>query len=124
MQLSSLTDLQLAVMTALWSVEEGTVSDVHGAMRDDGRELAVTTVATLLHRLSKQGWVLHRKVGRQLVYRAKVRRDEAAQGALRRVLSTFFGGRASLLTAQLLDSEDLSPDELAELRELLREKQG
>jgi BlaI family penicillinase repressor len=124
MRTEPLTDLQLAVMKALWKVGEGGVGDIHAAMSDDGRDLAPTTVATLLQRLSKQGWVAHKKSGRQFVYRAKVREREAAKGALQRLLSSFFGGKASALTAQLLESEQLSGDELAALRRLINEREG
>jgi len=58
------------------------------------------------------------------VYRASVDRKEAAKGVLQGVLSSFFGGRVSALAAQLLESEDLSPEVLEELRSLLKEKGG
>jgi predicted transcriptional regulator len=118
----SLTDLQLAVMKALWQVGEGGVSEILALLAVDGKELAPTTVATLLQRLSKQGWVKHRKVGRQFLYRAKVSQQDAAKGVLQRVLSSFFGGRVSALTAQLLESEQLSAQDLKELRKLIKGK--
>lgn len=120
----TLTDLQLAVMKALWRVGEGSISDVVAALTADGRELAPTTVATMLQRLSKQGWVKHRKNGRQFLYRAKVNQEDAAKGVLQRVLASFFGGRVSALTAQLLESEDISEEELKEMRKLLKGKAG
>ncbi len=114
--------MQLSVMRALWAVGEGTVADVLAAMAAEERELAPTTVATLLQRLSKQGWVQHRKQGRQFLYRAAVDQKQAAQGVLQRVLRAFFGGKASLMTAQLLETEKLSHKELAELKKLLEQK--
>lgn len=120
--MESLTDLQLAVMKAVWQVGEGSVGDILAALTSAGRELAPTTVATLLQRLSKQGWVKHRKQGRQFLYRAKVDERQAAQGAVQRVLSSFFGGKVSALTAQLLESEQLSREDLEEMRQLLGEK--
>jgi BlaI family transcriptional regulator, penicillinase repressor len=117
-----LTELQLSVMKALWDIGEGTVADVLSAMASDERDLAPTTVATLLQRLHKQGWVAHRKHGRQFVYRAAVERKEAAQGVLHRVLRGFFGGKVSLLAAQLLETEKLSQKELAELKKLIDEQ--
>jgi len=122
MATETLTELQLAVMKALWQVGEGTVADVLALLASQDRELAPTTVATLLQRLSKQGWVKHRKNGRQFLYRAKVSQKEAAKSVLQRVLSSFFGGRVSALTAELLESEQLSQDELKELRRLIKEK--
>jgi BlaI family transcriptional regulator, penicillinase repressor len=117
-----LTDLQLAVMKALWRIGEGTVADVLAAMSSDGRVLAPTTVATLLQRLSKQGWVKHRKNGRLFLYRAKLNEKQAAQGVLQRVLQSFFGGKVSALTAQLLESEDVTIEDLAEMQALIEKK--
>jgi BlaI family transcriptional regulator, penicillinase repressor len=117
-----LTDLQLSVMKALWEVGEGSVGDVLAALTSQGKELAPTTVATLLQRLSKQGWVKHRKSGRQFLYRAKVSQQAAAKNVLERVLSSFFGGRISALAAQLLESEQVSADELKEMRRLIKGK--
>ena len=119
-----LTDLQLAVMNALWKLGEAGLSEIAGALAEDGRELAPTTVATLLLRLAKQGWVAHRKDGRQFLYRAKVKQRDAAESALQRVLGSFFGGRAVALTAQLLESDQLSAVELEEMRKLLKKKGG
>ena len=119
-----MTDLQLAVMKALWAIGEGTVGDVLASMAQDGRSLAPTTVATLLQRLAKQGWVEHQKSGRQLVYRAAVREKDAARGVLHRVLRSFFGGKVSVLAAELLESEDVSAAEIEELRGLLDKKGG
>lgn len=120
----SLTDLQLSVMKVLWRIGEGGVSEIVPLLAADGKELAPTTVATLLQRLSKQGWVKHRKDGRQFLYRAKVSERDAAQGVLQRVLSSFFGGRVSALTAQLLESEQISADDLKEMRRLIKGKGG
>jgi len=118
----ALTDLQLSVMKALWRIGEGGVSEVLAALAEDGKELAPTTVATLLQRLAKQGWVKHEKNGRQFSYRAKIKREDAAKGVLDKVLSAFFGGNVSALAAQLLESEQLKPDDLKELRKLLKGK--
>jgi predicted transcriptional regulator len=120
----SLTELQLRVMKALWQVGEGTLGDISSALSEDGKALAPTTVATLLQRLSKQGWVKHRREGRQFMYRAGVGERETARGALQGVLASFFGGKVSALTAQLLESEPIAPEELEALRRLLREKGG
>lgn len=120
----TLTDLQLSVMKALWQIEEGGVAEIAGLLAAEGKDLAPTTVATLLQRLSKQGWVKHRKNGRQFLYRASVKQDEAARGVLKRVLTSFFGGKVSMLTAQLLESEEVSAEELNELRKLIKGKGG
>ncbi|MEL7169824.1 MAG: BlaI/MecI/CopY family transcriptional regulator, partial [Bacteroidota bacterium] len=71
MPTDQLSPLQLAVIEVLWDRREATVADVHAAL---DRDLALTTVGTILARLAKQGIVAHRKDGRALVYRAAVTR--------------------------------------------------
>jgi BlaI family penicillinase repressor len=122
--MEQLTDLQLAVMTALWTIGEGSVSAVSDELGRGGRKLAPTTVATLLQRLAAQGWVALRREGRQFVYRAKVKQKTAAKGALARVVRSFFGGRTSHVAAQLLESDDLTVDDLREIRKLLTTREG
>lgn len=119
-----LTELQLALMQVLWRRGEGTVGEIADALGAGGRALASTTVATMLQRLAKQGWVAHRRDGRQFIYRAKVKEHDAAKGALKRLVSTFFAGRISALTAQLLESEEITAAELAEMRRLIKKKEG
>src|SRR6266536_2207838 len=119
---ATLTDLQLAMMKALWEIGEGTVGDVLSVLTRDGHALAPTTVATLLQRLSRQGWVKHRKKGRQFLYRARVNQRDAAKSVLERVLYSFFGGRVSALTAQLLESDEISTEDLSEMRKLIKQK--
>ncbi|MFO0681657.1 MAG: BlaI/MecI/CopY family transcriptional regulator [Sandaracinus sp.] len=118
---SSLTELQLSVLRALWALGEAKVADVAAWLEADGVRLAKSTVATLLQRLSAQGWVEVHRSGRHHVYRAAVSRDTAAQGMVRRVLRGFFGGSVAALTAQLLSSDTLDAAEIAELRRLLDE---
>lgn len=109
-------------MRALWAIGEGSVADVHAALAREGKELASTTVATLLQRLSTQGWVAHRQRGRLFVYRANVERRDAATGALQRLIRNFFNGDPSELAAHLVDGQALSELELEEMRRVLAKK--
>lgn len=122
MSSETLTDLQLAVLKALWALGEGTVGEIAAAMAREGRDLASTTVATLLQRLRDQGWVEHRKSGRTFIYRAAVNKKQTARSVLDRVLSSFFDGKVSALAAQLLESERVSPEDIEEMRKLLMKK--
>jgi BlaI family transcriptional regulator, penicillinase repressor len=119
-----LSELQLAVVRALWDLGEGSVSDVLSEVGRNGRELAPTTVATLLRRLEKGGWVEHRERGRQFVYRARVSREQATGGVLDRITRAFFGGSIPALVCQLLESEQVSAEDLALMRELIARKEG
>jgi predicted transcriptional regulator len=119
-----LSELQLAVVRALWELGEGGVSEVLSQVARNGRELAPTTVATVLRRLEKDGWVAHRERGRQFVYRARVSREQATGGVLDRITRAFFGGSIPALVSQLLESEQVSSDDLALMRALIARKEG
>ncbi|MEY4546431.1 MAG: hypothetical protein RL685_2626 [Pseudomonadota bacterium] len=119
-----LTELQLAVVRALWELGEGGVSEVLAEVARSGRQLAPTTVATLLRRLEKDGWVEHRERGRQFVYRARVSREQATGGMLDRITGAFFGGSVPALVCQLLESDRVSSQDLALMRALIAREEG
>jgi BlaI family transcriptional regulator, penicillinase repressor len=119
-----LSDLQLALMVALWELAEATVGGVQAHLERGGRPLAPTTVATLLRRLEAQGWVKHRQQGRQFLYRAASSRDEVTGGVLERVTRSLFGGDATALVSHLLDSGSLRKRDLGAIRALIEQKEG
>jgi len=117
----ALTPLQLAVMQALWAREEASVADVQKSMT--GKRLALTTVATLLTRLEQRNLVAHRVEGRQYLYRARVSPVAVRQSVTRDLLGSLFHGDVTAFVTQLLDARDLTPEELADLKRLIRTKE-
>lgn len=113
-----LTELQLKLLEVLWDRGEATVREVQAALAPD-RARARSTVATLLSRLEEKGVVTHREVGREYLYRATIGR-EAVRGAL---LSGFaeevFHGDVPALVQQLLRLEEVEPEDLARVREMI-----
>jgi predicted transcriptional regulator len=63
--------LELECLKALWGIGEGTVRDVRDVMVGN-RNLAYTTVMTVLDRLEKRGGVSRKKQGRSFVYVPKL----------------------------------------------------
>ena len=117
------TDLQLAVLRALWALGEAAVPDVQEHLAGEGRRLAPTTVATLLRRMEKKGWVHHREEGRAFFYRAADTREEVAGTALARIAGTLFGGDVPALVSQLIDSRAVTSRDLARIRKLIADKE-
>jgi predicted transcriptional regulator len=114
-----LSDLQLAVMRALWDRGEATAADVHAVLQAE-RDLAPTTVATLLSRLEKRGLVTHRTRGRQFVFRSKLTEQEVRRSMLRRLTDFFFAGDRAALVSHLVRNEELDPDDLQGITDLIR----
>lgn len=117
-----LAKLQLAIMQVLWERGEATVAEVQAALLP-GRELAYTTVGTMLAKMEANGQVAHRIAGRSNIYRPVVHRDEVSQSMVSDLTDRLFHGDVSLLMCSLLDGCDVSADELSRLRKLIRDKE-
>jgi len=112
------TDLQLAVLRELWRRGEGSVADVHAALKQE-RGLATTTIATMLSRLEKRGLVSHRSEGRKHIYRASVSEPEVQTALLDSVTDGVFGGDVTALVSHLLGARDMSSGDLAAVQQIL-----
>ncbi|PZQ09809.1 MAG: BlaI family transcriptional regulator [Rhodanobacter denitrificans] len=112
-----LSDLQLDVMRTLWR-GEASVADVVAALAAS-RDLAHTTVATLLTRLEKRGVVAVRREGRQLLYSARVSESQVRRSMVSGLIQSLFRGDAGALLAHLVSEDDVAPDDLERVRALL-----
>jgi len=99
--------LELLCLKALWSLQEAKVRDVQHALA--GRNLAYTTVMTLLERLVRKGTVARRKVGRAFLYFPQVSRDALRRIALREFLDVYFDGSEDALLEFVGKSSEPAP---------------
>ena len=113
-----LSELQLALMQVLWARGEASTAEVAEALRPE-RELAHTTVATLLTRLEKRGLLASRRESRALLYRPLLQPEAVQRRMVGGLLGSLFGGRPSSLLAHLIAQGEVSDDELAAMRQLL-----
>jgi len=107
-------------MQVLWSRDEASVTDVQRAIT--GRRLALTTVATMLVRLEQRGLVSHRVDGRQFMYRSRVSPADVRESVTRELLRNLFDGDVTAFVTQLLNSRELTREEVADLQRLVRNK--
>ena len=117
---TSLTDLQFAIMRILWDRMEATVLDVQNRLRPE-RDLAQTTIATLLSRLEKRGVVHHRLDGRQFVYRPLVTEQEVRRSMVSELTTLLFDGSSEALMSHLLRSRDMNPGDLDRVKRMIAE---
>jgi predicted transcriptional regulator len=92
--------LELECLKALWTMGEGNVKDVRRALAAN-RNLAYTTVMTVLDRLARKGGVARRKVGRSFVYVPVLRRENLRRLAIQDLVDRFFDGSEDALIAYL-----------------------
>jgi BlaI family penicillinase repressor len=113
----SLTPLELELMKVLWDTGPATVQTVQGNLND--RELAYTTVQTMLNVLHRKGKVKRTLKDRAFVYKPVLTRQRAVAQAVGDMLDRFFGGSADNLVLNLLETRQLDPERVAELKKLL-----
>ncbi|MBC8236355.1 BlaI/MecI/CopY family transcriptional regulator [bacterium] len=118
----TLTDLEADVMQVVWQKGQVTVRDVYKTLQSK-RDLAYTTIMTVLSTLAKKGVVEYFQEGRAYVYRPKISKKEAAQRSIAKVLQKFFDGSPRALVAHLIDADAISQDEFESLRQLLDKKE-
>jgi predicted transcriptional regulator len=116
-----LTELELLIMNAVWDLGECTVREVQERMAGE-RDLAYTTVATMMKILEQKKFLKARKKEKAHVYAPAVAREDYETASLEHIKENVFMGRPSALVARLLDDGDLSADELQRIRQLLDEK--
>lgn len=113
-----LSDLQLDLMRVLWRSGELSVAEVTEALAD--RDLAHTTVATLLTRLEKRGVVESRRDGRVLAYRASVSEAQVRRNMVSSLIAQVFHGDPRALLAHLVSEREVAPGDLEQVRALLK----
>jgi predicted transcriptional regulator len=112
------TDAELDILTILWDQGPSELGAVHAALSQH-RKVALTTVATMLTLMLGKRLVSRRKGKRNYLWSARVSRDAAAQGMVRRLLDRVFDGSAHQLVAHLLEHEQLSDADRSEIAALL-----
>ncbi len=121
---SRMGDLERAVMEQLWSLgDDGwcTVREVHAALVTR-REIAYTTVMTVMDRLAKKRLVDQRRDGRAYLYRAAASRSAMTADLMRQALSEFAEGERR--TALMAFVGESTSEEREALREALAELEG
>jgi BlaI family transcriptional regulator, penicillinase repressor len=113
-----LSELQIALMRVLWQRGEATVADLYEALKDT-RGLAITTIATILSRLEKQGVVTHRTVSRQFIYRPLISEQDARRSMVADLIDNLFQGDSAALVSHLLSESEIGPDDLAHVKQLI-----
>jgi predicted transcriptional regulator len=117
MAANPLTPLELEIMNVLWEHDgPASAKDVQSRV---GRELAYTTVQTMLNILVRKGRAKRTLVGRAYRYKAAVSREKAAGMTLRDIVQRMFGGSAEALVLNLVETRQLTPETLRRLNETL-----
>lgn len=114
-----LTPLELEIMHVLWNEGPSNVQTVQQHLE---RELAYTTVQTMLNILHRKGKVKRTLKERAYFYQPVVSRSHVVGHHVADIVERLFGGSAESLVISLVETKHLTPKKLARLQKLLEEE--
>jgi BlaI family transcriptional regulator, penicillinase repressor len=115
-----LTERELEVMHVLWGGGESTVAEVRDQLAVAGRDLAYTTVATLVRILTEKGFLQQTNAERPFRYRPVRSFDEVSRSLVGDLVERVFRGSREQLLLRLLDDRRLTAEERSILEAILR----
>jgi predicted transcriptional regulator len=107
-------------MKVVWRVETATVRDVYEALRQK-RDIAYTTVMTMMRILEEKGFLKKRLVDRSHVYKPARSQEQVVGAMVRDFLDRVFDGASDRLLLHLAKDNTLSEAQRRIVRKLIEE---
>ena len=114
-----ISDSELEVMRVLWEAGDALPITEIRQILHDRKGWEATTVKTLVQRLVSKG-VLEQEKRKVFYYRPLVSESEYSDWAVNGIVRRLFRGSAKALVATLVQSDGLSDEDIAELREFFK----
>ena len=116
----TLTPQELAIMKVVWSLETATVRAIYEALRLR-RDIAYTTVLTMMKILEQKGYVKKTRADPAFVYRATRPRQQVLGGMVREFIDRVFDGASRPMLLHLVKETKLSDKERKALLRAIEE---
>src|SRR5512134_3960885 len=117
---STLTQQELAIMKVVWRLEQATVRQVYEALLE-GRQIAYTTVMTMMGVLEKKGYLKKELVDRAHVFTPAKKRQQVVGHMVRDFVDRVFDGASDSLLLALAKDNKLSQKQKQIVRKLIEE---
>ena len=114
------TEAEWKIMEVLWDHSPRAMADITKTL-EPSTGWTRHTVITLLKRMQEKGSVDVDETGSVKLYTPKITREEASADQTKKLLSRVFQGKASLLVHHLVDSGEISVDEMRQLLSMTRD---
>jgi predicted transcriptional regulator len=118
-----LTEQELEIMKIVWERERATVRDVYETLRER-RQIAYTTVMTMMRILERKGHLKVNRADRAYVYRPARLRQRVVGDMVREFVDRVFGGAAEPLIQHLVRDRHLTEEDLREIALQLKSRKS
>src|SRR5579871_5072293 len=120
---TTLTSQELEIMKVVWKLKTATVRQVYETLLKE-RKIAYTTVMTMMNILEQKGFLKKKAAERAFVYAPSRPERQVIRAMVREFVDRVFNGAAEPLLLHLVEDEQLTADDLEELRRNIRPAGG
>jgi len=116
--LTPLGETEMEVLHHVWDMGEATVKQVRKRILKS-REVAYTTIMTVMKNLSEKGYLKYRKEGVTYVYSPAQEPDSVRSNLVKELIKKVFKGSPKELVQTLVESEELNEKDLSEIKKMI-----
>lgn len=116
--LTPLGETEMEVLHHVWDLGEATVKQVRKRILES-REVAYTTIMTVMKNLAEKGYLKYRKEGVTYVYSPAQEPDSVRSNLVKELIKKVFKGSPKELVQTLVESEDLNEKDLSEIKRMI-----
>jgi BlaI family penicillinase repressor len=116
-----LTEAEWDIIEVVWAHEPCAAPTVQEELAAR-KKWTYSTVKTLMDRMVTKGLLTTERIRNLILYRSAISQQEARRGELLRTVKRAFGGAFTPMMQFMLESDTLSPKEIAELETMIRKK--
>ena len=122
-QLPKISESEQLVMKAIWADNPITANRIVEVL-SKATAWKPKTIKTLINRLLQKGVVGYEKTGREYHYHPLIEEDVFVKAESHSFLRRVFGGSMKPMLATMVENEDLSPEDIEDLKRILELKEG
>ena len=116
--LHPLGETEMEVLQHVWALGSASVAAVHERVLQT-REVAYTTVMTVMKKLASKGYLAYTRDGNAYIYSAAQPPEAVRRDLLQGLMRKAFQGSPGALVQTLVGDESLSADEIADIRRIV-----
>lgn len=117
---SNPTDYELSILKILWEESPLSVSQILERIEKKAKP-AYSSLLTIVRLMETKGYLNHEKRGKAFFYWPILKQEKVSHQAITKLVDSIFGGNPYKLAVNIIQKEQLSEDEVAELKRIVEE---